>query len=464
MNLNTDAAHPASVVNPTAEPRCQVLVIDDEAEVLNTLNRQLRREFDTFLAHNTREALSILRDRPIQVVISDERMPGMTGSEFFSQIQQQYPEAIRLLLTGYADLQAVIQAINQGHIYRYITKPWDATEIRTIVRDAYQRYQMTARNQRLLEALQEANDQLEQRVRERTEQLERALLELRDSEQLYRSIVENISDPVMVTDVQARILSVNPAFIRVTGYSAAEVIGHHPNMLASDRHPDKFYTEIWRRLLENGRWRGHVWNRRKNGEAYVQRLIISTLCEGASEGLCVAVYNDFTEEMEELEQVRFMAQHDALTGLPNRILLLDRLSKAIHDAHRQNCRVGVLFIDLNEFKPINDRHGHEAGDVVLHAFARRLEQIVRESDTVARLGGDEFVVVLRQISRLEHAKQVARKITDHLKAPFQYKALELFLTASIGIALYPDDGEDGYELLKRADAAMYAAKSGEGLS
>jgi len=294
--LNTNTVLPASSTATAAEQRCQVLVIDDETEVLNTLNRQLRREFDTFLAHNTGEALSILRDRPIQVVISDERMPGMTGSEFFSQIQQQYPEAIRLLLTGYADLQAVIQAINQGHIYRYIAKPWDATEIRTIVRDAYQRYQMTARNQRLLEEL-----------RERADQLEHALLELSDSEQLYRRVVENINDPIAVTDLQARILSVNPAFTWATGYGSEEVIGRHLSLLASDRHPD-VYTGLWRQLLESSRWRGFVWSRRKNGEVYVQRLTVSTVSKGAGEGLCVAVYNDFTEEMLELEQMRSLIQ------------------------------------------------------------------------------------------------------------------------------------------------------------
>ena len=166
-----DAALPPTP--PRIEPRCHVLVIDDEPEVLNTLNRQLRREFEVFIAHNSDEALAILHEHPIQIVISDERMPGVTGSEFFSHIKEEYPGAIRLLLTGYADLQAVIQAINQGHIYRYITKPWDATEIRTIVREAYDRYRMIARSEHLLNELQAANELLEQRVRERTQQLSR---------------------------------------------------------------------------------------------------------------------------------------------------------------------------------------------------------------------------------------------------------------------------------------------------
>lgn len=200
----------------------------------------------------TPEALSILGDRPIQV--GDFRRTHARNDRL--RIFQSDPAAIPgthcLLLTGYADLQVVIQAINQGHIYRYITKPW-GHQIRTIVRDAYQRYQMTARNQRLLEEL-----------RERADQLEHALLELSDSEQLYRRVVENINDPIAVTDLQARILSVNPAFTWANGDGSEEVIGRHLSLLASDRHPD-VYTGLWRQLLESGRWRGFIWSRRNSG-------------------------------------------------------------------------------------------------------------------------------------------------------------------------------------------------------
>lgn len=449
-----------SVPPETAAPRCQVLVIDDEPEVLNAMKRQLRREFDVFLAHDPEEALAILRERPIQVVISDERMPRMTGSELFSRIREEYPQAIRLLLTGYADLQAVIQAVNQAHIHRYITKPWDTTEIRTIVREAYERHRMIAQNQNLLDELREANERLEQRVRARTEQLEDALRELRDSEQRYRGIVDNINDPVMVTDLRSRILSVNPAFVRVTGYAVEEVLGRHPTLMASGHHDPEFYAGMWRRLQTEGIWRGHIVNRRKNGEIYVRRLTISTVRAAGGGGLYVAVYTDLSEEMQELERARFQAQHDALTGLPNRTLLFDRLSEAIREAHRRKSRVGVLFIDLDGFKPVNDLYGHQVGDVLLQVFAQRLEQSVRESDTVARLGGDEFVVVLRQIDAPEDAARVARKILAGLRQPFRRDALELWLGASIGIALWPDHGEDAGVLLKEADGAMYAAKQG----
>ncbi len=440
-----------------------MLVIDDEPEVLNTLYRQLRRECEVFIAHNADEALAIMREHPIQIVISDERMPGVTGSEFFSHIKEEYPGTIRLLLTGYADLQAVIQAINQGHIYRYITKPWDATEIRTIVREAYDRYRMIARSEHLLNELQTANELLEQRVRERTQQLEQALQEFRDSEQRFRSIVENINDPVMVTDLHAHIRSVNPAFVRVTGYQPAEVLGRTPKLLASGRHPPEFYAELRRQLLEEGYWRGNIWNRRKSGEIYVQRLTLSMQRDNPDEGLYLAVYTDISEEIEELERTQFQAQHDALTGLPNRVLLFDRLSEAIRDAHRYGTQVGVLFIDLDDFKPINDQYGHDVGDAVLQSVAQRLEGGIRETDTVARLGGDEFVVVLRQIGRRERAARVAQTLLENLREPFQHGVLNLYLDASIGVALGPLDGEDAHSLLKRADVAMYAIKHNGGI-
>jgi diguanylate cyclase (GGDEF)-like protein/PAS domain S-box-containing protein len=444
----------------SAGPPCQVLVIDDEPEVRQALQRQLRREFIVHVAADAEAGLAILSQQAVEVVISDERMPGMTGSEFFQRIKDSDPEVVRLLITGYADLQSVIQAINQGHIYRYITKPWDSTEIRTIVREACQRYRMRMHNQQLLRELQAANDCLEQRVRARTAQLEQALRELRDSEQRYRRIVDNIDDPVLVTDCQARILSVNPAFTRVTGYSTEDVYGNRPSLLASDHHSPEFYAAMWQRLLSEGVWRGDIWNRRKNGEVYVQRLTISTVRGESGENLYVAVYNDLTEDRRELERVQFLAHHDALTSLPNRVLLFDRLSEAIRDARRQGQRVGVLFIDLDGFKPINDQYGHEVGDTVLQTCAQRLRGIVRECDTVARLGGDEFVVVLRQIEQPKHAGLLADKILSGLRMPFTHGERSFALTGSIGVALWPEDGDEAATLLKKADSAMYAAKQG----
>ena len=319
--------------------------------------------------------------------------------------------------------------------------------------------------ERLGRELARGNQQIQNLQRElirKNAHLSRALEELRDSEQRYRRIVDNINDPVLVTDCHARILSVNPAFTRVTGYSAEEVYGNRPSLLASSHHSPDFYAAMWQRLLSEGVWRGDIWNRRKNGEVYVQRLTISTVRGESGENLYVAVYNDLTEDRRELERVQFLAHHDALTSLPNRVLLFDRLSEAIRDARRQGQRVGVLFIDLDGFKPINDQCGHEFGDSVLQTYAQRLRGTVRECDTVARLGGDEFVVVLRQIEQLEQAGWVADKVLHGLRMPFTHDERSFALTGSIGVALWPEDGDEAATLLKKADSAMYAVKQSGG--
>lgn len=303
--------------------------------------------------------------------------------------------------------------------------------------------ELIAKNARLTHTLAEAETQLQV---------------LRDSEERLRRIVAHIADPVLVTDTEARIRAVNPAFSRVTGYAAAEVLGQTPKLLASGRHPPAFYAGLRQELGGVGQWRGIVWNRRKDGSLYVQRLSISALRDSHNEGLYVGVYNDIDEELRALEQARFQAEHDALTGLPNRVLLLDRLGEALRDARRRGTLVGVLFIDLDRFKPINDTHGHATGDTVLQIVARRFGCTVRDSDTVARLGGDEFVVVLRDLPSPPVALKVAEKLGRCLARPIRVQGLRLRVGASIGMAVGPQAGEDAAALIVRADAAMYDVK------
>jgi diguanylate cyclase (GGDEF)-like protein/PAS domain S-box-containing protein len=289
-------------------------------------------------------------------------------------------------------------------------------------------------------------------------EVEEQLRTLRDSEQRLRGIVEHIADPVMVTDLSARIRSVNPAFTRVTGFASGEIVGHTPRQLSSSHHPPEFYVEMRQQLGDSGRWHGNIWNRRKSGEVYVQRLSISRLRDSADEGLYIAVYNDIGAELRALEEAQFQAQHDALTGLPNRVLLADRLSEALRYARHHDGLIAVLFIDLDRFKPINDTHGHAVGDTVLQVVARRLGQSVRKTDTVARLGGDEFVVVLREIKAPGQAALVARKLLNHVDAPIRIGDHEVKVGASIGIAIGPEEGENAAALLHRADTAMYKVK------
>lgn len=345
----------------------------------------------------------------------------------------------------------------RGRVYRrddelLVMAEYDVAELERLERELSRTNQDICNLQR---DLVRKNVRLEQSLSE----VERQLQALRDSERRLRLIVEHIADPVMVTDAAGRIRSVNPAFTRVTGYQAAEVQGHTPRLLASGRHAPDFYADMRAQLAKTGQWRGIIWNRRKDGLLLVQRLSISGLRDSSGEDLFVAVYNDIGQEIEALERAQFLAEHDALTGLPNRVLLFDRLSEALVDARTRRHLVAVMLIDLDRFKPINDTHGHAIGDAVLQIAARRMGRTVRSTDTVARLGGDEFVVVLRDLPSRKPAFRAAQLLTERLGRPLRLsEQLRLRVGASIGIAFGPRTGEGPEGLLERADAAMYEVK------
>lgn len=272
-------------------------------------------------------------------------------------------------------------------------------------------------------------------------------------------VFETTAEAIMVTDERNRIIAVNPAFERVTGYRPLEVIGRNPQYLSSGRHDAAFYARMWEALTIDGHWHGDVWNRRKDGEIYVQRLALSLIrsADGAVVNH-VGVFSDITDETQEAELIRYRANYDALTGLPNRSLLHDRLLQALANTERELSQLAVLFLDIDGFKPVNDRFGHLAGDQLLVALSERLCDCVRESDTVARLAGDEFVVVLPNIAHRGDAEAIALKILALLDEPFRMEGESVPIGVSIGIALYPLHGHNAAQLLEAADHAMYRAK------
>ena len=299
------------------------------------------------------------------------------------------------------------------------------------------------------------------RARDRAEQA----LRLANTElSLAGSVYQHTKDAVMVTEIDGTIISVNPAFTAVTGYSAAEAIGRKPRLLKSGRYGREFYRAMFEQLSSTGQWRGELWNRRKDGESYLEWLSVSLIKDAAGKPLrYVSVSNDVTELRAGDERMRHMAFHDPLTGLPNRALLLDRMTQGMSAAERDGRGLGVMFIDLDNFKPINDTLGHDVGDQLLQEVAQRLSHGVRQSDTVARIGGDEFVVLLEQVDDGITYVNVAEKLLASLSLPMVLGSHTLTVGASIGIACYPADGPDAATLLKHADAAMYVSKaSGRG--
>jgi diguanylate cyclase (GGDEF)-like protein/PAS domain S-box-containing protein len=291
-------------------------------------------------------------------------------------------------------------------------------------------------------------------------QYENALQQNVDQLRLAATVINTTIEGVTITDPHANILSVNPAFTTITGYSAEEAIGQNPRVLKSDRHDADYYREMWATLTTSGHWRGEIWNRRKSGEAYPEWLTISAITDGQGATThYVAVFHDITESKQNEAQIKYQAYHDALTGLPNRQLFNDRLSLALAHAKRHQLCVAVLFLDLDRFKNINDTLGHLLGDRLLQSVAERLCACVRNDDTVARLGGDEFTILLADISHPEQATLVAGKVVDAFKQPFQINGHELYSTPSLGISIYPMDGSETDVLMKNADTALYRAKA-----
>ncbi len=273
-------------------------------------------------------------------------------------------------------------------------------------------------------------------------------------------VFEGTSEGIIITDSRHRIIAVNSAFTRITGYTPEEVTGKNPSLLQSGRHDKAFFQAMWRSLEETGQWQGELWNRRKDGEIYPELLTVNVVKD--KEGNTthhVGIFSDISRIKETEYKLAHLAHHDPLTELPNRLLFHDRLEQAILRAQREGTRTAVLFLDLDRFKNINDSMGHAMGDLLLQRVAERLKEAMRAEDTVARLGGDEFVLIVEALKGRKDAAAVAKHILDLFGQPFCLENQEVFVDASIGISLYPDHGEDTQTLVRNADAAMYRAKT-----
>ena len=271
-------------------------------------------------------------------------------------------------------------------------------------------------------------------------------------------------DSMIVIDNNKVILRVNAAFTQITGYEAQEAIGKTPRILRSDRHDEDFYASIWETVAQTGAWHGEIWHRRKNGQIYPEQASLTSVKgSGGYVTHYVGVMRDITESKQLEEEVRQLAFFDTLTRLPNRRLFNDRLSQSLTRATRERALLALMFIDLDKFKPINDTHGHEAGDWVLQTVAKRIESCLRASDTAARVGGDEFLVLLPDLQTSADALAVAEKIRLALEQPFVTPGgVTLRASASIGIAIFPDHAQTEQDLMRLGDRAMYEAKNAGG--
>ncbi len=290
----------------------------------------------------------------------------------------------------------------------------------------------------------------------------RDISERRRTEERLRlgaTVFDALREGIIVTDSRSRIQSVNRAFSTITGYPADEVIGHSPRMLRSDRHDPAFYRTIGAALDGAGHWQGEMWNRRKSGEAFPVWQTISAIHDPAGHltGF-LSIFSDVTERKSAEDQISYLAQHDALTGLPKRALLQERLAQALAHARMSGSRVAVLCIDTDHLKEINDTLGHQVGDALMKQIAGRLSEQARRSDVVGRLGGDEFVKAIGDVADPAALEGIVTRLLRRLADPYEVEGHTLKATACAGVALYPDDGADAVTLMRRADTAMHQAK------
>jgi len=399
------------------------LLVEDDVQARETLARMLRRRFrQVHVAGDGAEGLAVFRRYRPDVVITDMRMPHMNGAEMIAAIRAIDADVPIFAVSAFEDYATLIRTIHY-RLSGFADKPVDFAQFMTQLSSSVRQYSEV---QQMRFALQ---------------------------------VMFNIQDGVLLTDAASRILFVNPAFCSLTGYAAAEVLGLTPAVLKSGRQSQRFYQEMWKSLQQQGHWSGELWNRRKNGEIYLQWVNISAIRNGDGQITHFAsILRDITAQKEMQEKLDHLAHYDELTHLPNRAMFLDRLEQQIWHARRYSRRLAVLFFDLDRFKEVNDSLGHDAGDQLLRSVAERVQACIRQSDTVARLGGDEFTIIVNELNTPDDARFLAEKVIARVTEPYEIDGRMVHVGISIGISSFPEDGTDSRDLVKHADAAMYDAK------
>jgi len=428
------------------DARSRILIIDDTPANLMTLGAVLEKEFDLQVAISGPTGLALAEHNPPELILLDIMMPTMNGFEVCQRLKaeprlQHIPV---IFVTSLDDPASEAQGLALGAV-DYITKPFNVEITRQRIRNLLER------------------EHLSQQVRTQHDLLAVQVTTLREAEaqlQLAASVFNSAREAIVITNVTGEVMDVNQAFSYITGFDREEALGRNPRFLGSGVKHQNFYATLWRDLTDKGHWYGEIWNRHKNGTVYAAMQTISAVRGGDGQvAHYLALFSDITASKNHQMALEHIAHYDALTNLPNRVLLADRLQQGIIQAQRRGQLLAAAYLDLDGFKTINDQHGHEVGDQLLISVSSRMKQTLREGDTLARMGGDEFVAVLVDLANPAHALPMLSRLLSAIAQPVQIGNLTLQVSASLGVTFYPQQEDvEADQLLRQADQAMYLAK------
>lgn len=428
------------------ELKPKILAIDDTPVNLLTLGAALKNEFDLQIATSGAMGIGLALQAPPDLILLDIMMPGMDGFETCRRIKQEplLKDIPLVFVTALHELASEVKGLELGAL-DYITKPIQ-------VETARQRVRNLLEHERLRKEVMVQRDQLA------TDMIERIAAE--EKLKLAASVFASAREGITITDTLGRIVDVNDSFTRITGYTREEVIGMDPSMMNSGQQTQEFYAAMWQQLTIKGHWYGETWNRRKSGQVYAEMRTITTVRDAQGQPKnYVALFSDITALKEHEKQLNHIAHYDMLTGLPNRVLLADRLRQGMTQAMRREQQLAVVFLDLDGFKGVNDTYGHDTGDQLLMLLAKQMKQSLRDGDTLARVGGDEFVAILGDLVDSATCVPLLSRLLEAAAKPVDVVGQVLRLSASLGVTFYPQPADiDAEQLMRQADQAMYQAK------
>lgn len=420
------------MVDPIATERPKILIIDDTPVNIALLGQALQEDYVIQIATSGAKGLELANEEsPPDLILLDVMMPDMDGYETCRLFKQNpvLRDIPIIFVTALNEMDAEVQGLSLGAA-DFLIKPVNIETARLRIR-----YQLER------------------------EQMRKELQSREASLRLAASVFAFSHDGIVITDAENRIINVNGAFTRITGYQLDDIRGQTPRVLKSGRQPMDFYKNMWHSLLTENHWSGEIWNRNKRGEIYAALTSISTVKdESGAIHHFIGIFADITLLKNQQYNLERIAHFDALTGVPNRVLLTDRIDQAIVHAQRAKNLMAVCYLDLDGFKPINDSYGHETGDQLLIEVTQRIKGCLRAGDTLARIGGDEFVLVLLDINDGRECRAVLDRLLAKLAEATVLSGHHVSVSASIGFTLYPDDFTDAETLIRHADQAMYVAK------